>query len=415
MREKEIEIEHERELETEEDERQPEYELRNRKALIVLMALCTILESGLAGVLSGQALDRCIVLLFLGIIYSCLYFAGLELYRAEYGWFHKKVGNYSRLALCHAASYGASLLFLFLPGFARPILLFGVAASITASPFWGMASGIFHIAVYALCGQESVFMMICYLLLLLCGCLTPSFLSKKAYFHWGILFLFQFVFGNIMIFSYLQTGQLELNVLIYGLCNGIISATWAAILYQKFSTRLQSPPPREKKLERIIHEDFELVGAVKMFSDAEYRHAQKVSKIAENCALLIGANPQIAAAAGVYYRIGQMVGKPYVENGVALAKRNHLPKEVVEILSEYNGEEKLPSTLESAVVHIVDSIIGKIDILDKTNFSSDWNQDIVVYQTMNENSVAGMYDKSGFTMNMFLKIRDYLIKEAKTT
>ncbi len=34
---------------------------------------------------------------------------------------------------------------------------------------------------------------------------------------------------------------------------------------------------------------------------------------------------------------------------------------------------------------------------------------------MNENSVAGMYDKSGFTMNMFLKIRDYLIKEAKTT
>ena len=38
MREKEIEIEHERELETEEDERQPEYELRNRKALIVLMA-----------------------------------------------------------------------------------------------------------------------------------------------------------------------------------------------------------------------------------------------------------------------------------------------------------------------------------------------------------------------------------------
>ena len=77
MREKEIEIEHERELETEEDERQPEYELRNRKALIVLMALCTILESGLAGVLSGQALDRCIVLLFLGIIcillaWSCI-------------------------------------------------------------------------------------------------------------------------------------------------------------------------------------------------------------------------------------------------------------------------------------------------------------------------------------------------------
>ncbi len=413
MREKETEREHETELGTGENERQPEYEFKHRKAMIILMAFCTLLESGLAGMLNGQALDQCIVLLFFGIFYSSLFFAGMELYRAEYGWFHKKVGNYSRLALCHTASYAASLLFLFLPGFARPILLFGVVASMAASPFWGMAAGIFHIAIYALCGQKNVFMMICYLLLLLCGCFTPSFLKKKEYFHWGILFLFQFVFGNIMIFSYLQTGQLELNVLIYGLCNGIISAAGAGILYLKFSTRLETPPPREKKLERILYEDFELVGAVKMFSDAEYGHAKKVSEIAKNCALLIGADPHIAAAAGFYYRIGRMEGKPYVENGVALAKRNHLPKEVVEILSEYNGEEKLPSTLESAVVHIADSVIGKFDILDKANFSSDWNQDIVVYQTMNENSAAGMYDKSGFTMNMFLKIRDYLIKEAK--
>ena len=85
-----------------------------------------------------------------------------------------------------------------------------------------------------------------------------------------------------------------------------------------------------------------------------------------------------------------------------------------EILKEYNGEKYKPSTLESAVVHIVDSVVTKFDALDKETLSSSWNQDILVYQTMNENSAAGLYDKAGFSMNMFLKIRDYLIKEAKT-
>ena len=107
-----------------------------------------------------------------------------------------------------------------------------------------------------------------------------------------------------------------------------------------------------------------------------------------------------------------MEGEPYVENGVALAKSNHLPKEIIEILQEYNGEQKFPSTLESAIVHIVDSVVAKFDVLDKETLSSSWNQDILVYQTLNENSASGLYDKSGFSMNMFLKIRDYLIKEA---
>ena len=64
-------------------------------------------------------------------------------------------------------------------------------------------------------------------------------------------------------------------------------------------------------------------------------------------------------------------------------------------------------------MHVVDSVVAKFDVLDKATLSSSWNQDILVYQTLNENSVSGMYDKSGFSMNMFLQIRDYLIKEAK--
>ena len=71
----------------------------------------------------------------------------------------------------------------------------------------------------------------------------------------------------------------------------------------------------------------------------------------------------------------------------------------------------LPSSIESAIVHIADCLVTKFDLLDKDTFSSTWNRDIVVYQTMNEKSAEGLYDRSGLTMNQFLKIRELLVKE----
>ncbi len=342
-----------------------------------------------------------------------MFLSGMELYRNQQDWFYEKIGNYLRLAICHGSSCIAAVLFLFLPEFARPVLLLSFVMSMTASPFFGMAAGIFHASVYAICGQGNIFVMLSDLLLLLCGCLALSILRRKEYYRWEMFFLFLFTFGSIMIFSYLETGQLELNVLIYGLCNGILSAFLSGILYQKLAGWLQNPVPIEKKMQKILSENFELVRAVEEYSSTDYLHARKVSELSKNCASLIGADPYIAAAGGFYYRLGRMEGEPYVENGVALAKSNSLPREIVAILEEYYGEKKLPSTIESAVVHIVDSVVGKFDVLDKTMLSSSWNQDILVYQTLNENSAAGLYDKSGFSMNMFLKIRDYLIKEAK--
>jgi len=431
MREKEAERKSGTGINPEDNNRQRTYCFQHQKLLIFLLAVCTILESVIAGLISGQAEDRCAVLLFLGIFMFVLLLTGIELYRRQEDWFFEKMGNFVRFTMCYCLSCTAAVLFLFLPEFARPVMLLPLGISMTASPFFGMAAGIFHVAVYALCGQENIFVMLCDLLLLLYGCFAPAFFRKKEYIHWGILFLFQLTFGNIMIFSYLRAGQLELNVLIYGLCNGLFSAFAGTFIHQKLFIPIEEPAPAEEetedeldekidrkierieKLKAVLSEDFDLFCAVREFSNADYLHAKKVSEISENCAHLLGADPYVAAAGGFYYRIGRMEGAPYVENGVALAKSNCLPKEVIEILEEYNGEQKLPSTIESAIVHIVDSVVGKFDVLDKTMLSSSWNQDMLVYQTLNDNSSAGLYDKSGFSMNMFLKIRDYLIKEAK--
>ena len=108
--------------------------------------------------------------------------------------------------------------------------------------------------------------------------------------------------------------------------------------------------------------------------------------VAARCAAVVGADERVCSAAGMYYRIGVLEGAPLAKNGVKMAQRACFPEKVIRIIGEYNGEEALPSTIES-------------------------NQDMVIYQTLNEYSAAGLYDRSGLSMNMFLKIREYLVNE----
>lgn len=369
------------------------------------------MESGFAGIISGQSQEHQIVLLFVGVIYAILFLAALEISRLKQEWLFEKLGDYKRLAVFYPITCAAATLFLYLPEFVRPALLLSMVISMIVSPVFGMVSGVFHCTVYILCGSRDIYILLFFLMVLVCGCFASSFLDKDENLLWGMAFLFLFTVAGGMVFSYLSAGRLEKDLIIYVICNGILTAAGSVWLNSICS--FKPGETREQALKKVLSENFGLVREMQRFSKADYEHAQKVSQISEKCARIVGADPYIAAAGGLYYRIGRMDGKPYVENGVALARINYLPKEIIEILKEYNGEKKLPSTVESAVVHIVDSVVAKFDVLDKSTLSSSWNQDIIVYQTLNENSSAGLYDKSGLGMNMYLKIRDYLIKEAK--
>ena len=60
---------------------------------------------------------------------------------------------------------------------------------------------------------------------------------------------------------------------------------------------------------------------------------------------------------------------------------------------------------------MVDALVTKIELLDQDTMSSTWNQDMVIYQTLNELSQKGIYDESGISINQFLKIREKLVRE----
>lgn len=379
--------------------------------MVCLMLISGIAAAVICGILGKLQSGSHMALIFCSILFLVIFILGMEIYRLKKGWFHEKANNYVRIALSHSICCLATVLFLFLPVYAAPILVMAVGMTIVTNSFLGMLAGIFYVVIWNISGTGNVYQLLWALLLTVCGAMMVDFFKEKENWKWAVMVMTVFILGCTIVFSYLETGKVNVNMVSYGICNGIVSAILSLWLYQ-WLTKCMSHT-REHELEKIISEEFSLVQVVRNFSKADYAHARRVSEIAKECAKVVGADPYVTAAGGFYYRIGRLEGKPYVENGVMLAKSNYFPMQVVQILSEYNGEKNLPSSVESAIVHIVDSVVAKFDILDKNTLSSSWNQDILVYQTLNENSAAGLYDKAGFSMNMFLKIRDYLIKEAE--
>lgn len=207
---------------------------------------------------------------------------------------------------------------------------------------------------------------------------------------------------------YLDTHVLQPQVIMITLPGSILTLLVVHIL-PGLRNRVQTE--EEIGLDTIMDKQYHLQKMIEKYSSVDYDHAQRVSRLAAKVAGELGADEKLTMAGGFYYRIGKLEGEPFIENGVRIAQQNCFPERLVQILEEYNGINRAPGTLESAIVQISDMIVTKFDLLDKDTFSAGWNRDIVIYQTMNEKSSEGLYDHCGLSMNQFLKIRELLVKE----
>ena len=168
---------------------------------------------------------------------------------------------------------------------------------------------------------------------------------------------------------------------------------------------------REITCDKLLSPEHPVQKMMQSQSEKDYLHAQRVSMLCGKCAQFANIKVDVCMMGGMYYRIGRIYGRPYVANGVKIAMDHGFPPEVVDILSEYEGEYRLPSSVESAVVNIVDWVVTKLEAMEDKTFTSEWNKEMLIYNTLNEKSRSGIYDESGLSMNLFLKIREYLVKE----
>lgn len=376
---------------------------------ILLILLMTLFFTVVAGRLHGLYWDALISIFCVDFIFFVLFVVVLEHNRAGRNISENRETDYKKIWTGFAFTACIMLAGSFLPEFLKPALLTAVLMTAFGSGKISMCVGIFMNTVICLVSGSNMQELALYCLVTLFGCMFGDFLEDKKIGIWHGISIVCLSAILPEIFCYLTYSEVRRDIFFYGLLEGLL-----VILFLLFChPSIVAAKKREvsDNLDDILDEMHPLAKELQSFSRTEYQHARRVSETARTCAALVGADEKVCAAAGFYYRIGIMEGSSMVENGIRIAQRECFPEDVIRIISEYNGEQELPSNVESAIVHMVDGLIKKLEVLEEQSMSSEWNQDMIIYQTLNDFSAAGLYDKSGLSMNRFLKIREYLVKE----
>lgn len=375
---------------------------------IAVMVAAVVIYSVYLACLHRFLLDKLLILLFLNAVFLPFLILVVELDRIEGKVNRNTNSDLTLLTLVFTGCVALYMVFVFLPAYMAPVILPALFLTAAGNERIGMVAVTYLNTLLCLVSHASYYEYASYTLLTVCGCMLSLLFARKKLKFYGSVILLALSVGIPCMFYYISCYEMNYRLYLYGLLNGAVTILLMHLFFEKLYHYAKED--KRRSLTEIIGEEFPLVQEVKKYSEIDYAHAVKVSRVAKSCAEHVGANGPVAAAAGFYYRIGKLEGEPFVENGVALAESNCFPQEVIDILQEYNGEKKAISTLESAIVHMVDALVTKFELLDQDTLQSAWNHDIVIYQTLNEKSAEGVYDSSGMGMNQFLNIREYLAK-----
>lgn len=346
---------------------------------------------------------------------SVMFFILLVFMTMKHRIINSQPDEYNSYGKCAIASILASVAFLSIlitcPDFFSPLMVVAIIFT-CAFPFpSALALSIFYISVYAITTDMNINIFCCYILFMLFGCML-CVLHKQSKAYEKIMLTICVFALNILIpflFYYLAYSEIKADRFIYGLVSSGICTAVYLIIVPIFSRSI------EKKTidvyEDILVDGYSLVEDIKRYSLIEYEHCVRVANLCAKCAYAIDANPQLAKAAGFYYRLGKMLGEPEIDNAIRACNDHCFPDNLTNIIYEYRGIMRLPSSIESAIVYMVDSVVTKIELLDKDSMSSGWNQSMVIYQTVDEDSRAGKYDSTGLSLNQILKIRDVIKDE----
>ena len=376
---------------------------------IVGMFLSIIIATIILFVINKKDLDEflCAAFLIVGFVPIVVFELGYERRRGKIG--NNTQTSYKRIMIGFFIGSIVMIGCTFFPEFFRPVLLLPLVLNAFSNQMIGITGALFLNTILMVAAMGNAYEILTYIMLILVGGLFAKVLKQNEYrLYISIMFMsVSILIPNI--FYYLANEELVLQNLLYSFINGVLVSVFSVFCFPK--TKEITEEEIIYSYERFLEDDYVQVREVRGYSWSEYRHARKVSDIAYKYANKLGYHAQLAAAAGFYYRLGRWEGEQAVENAVNKAKELCFPEELIQILSEYYGEENLPSTPESALVHMIDALLIKLELLEKEVGTSKWNREVLIYQTLNEFSSAGLYDNSGMSINAFLKVREWLAKE----
>lgn len=318
--------------------------------------------------------------------------------------------NYSKYFLTFFISFCMIYASAKFPDFYFPIGIMALILIAGMDSGFALVSCIYFSCVYSLCFGLSFYTFFGYLFIFSISILLGNYLKTNRFIHLVLISILYAIslFLVTFTFSYLTSFIIDLtNIIIYSI-SSLISAFFLLLVYNHLCNIFSKE--RRISFETIIDENYPMLLDIKRLSLAEYYHAIKVANIAGECATLIDVDRMLCMAGGLYYHCYDVDKKVSKERFLKRLNNRGFPPEVIKIISD-NSKGILPYDKESAIVHIVDTIVTKLEAIFKKTDRNSWNVSMIVYQTLNEISQQGYYDKSNLSMNEFLKIRDFLARQ----
>lgn len=385
--------------------------IAKRMSRLIYLGVLIIGSGLLFGLCHQKRASEILVMCMIDVLFAALGILYLENDRLHKGTESDTAEDYQRTALCFTIAMVAAFVASFFPPYTSPVLIITFLLSTALDREKGLFFGLFLAGQIALSGQGDIQVLSCYLVLVLFGSVMTDLYKVKENRKYTKLIVLSVSLALPTMFYYLQEHSANVLTLVFSFVSGMLGVFGIHFLFERLYFRQSKS--EEISLDTIVDKNYHFVQEMQKKSPGDYQHALRTSRIAAHCASCVGAKVKVAAVGGFYYRLGRLEGEPMVENGIHMAEDHCFPREVIVIISEYNGEKYPISTIESAIVHITDSLVTKFERMDQNTLSSSWNRDMVIYQTLNEKSSSGIYDDSGLTMNQFIKIREFLAKEEK--
>ncbi len=360
----------------------------------------------------GKSYEECIYLLIICFVFVTSLFINLSFKRFSNVFKDGTGHHYTEIFWGVTASTVISLLISFMPSFTAAVLvLIPVTYLITGNKQISLFLSLFGGAVTAyFSSNSSKLVFIVYLISIVCQYMIIFDALKKDHLKAMLVVITVLSFLFLISSWYIQSISFSaINLLIW--FAGLMAGNILTLLFFKYKDFDKASS--YTGFHTILDESYKLRKDLQKFSGSIYSHCVKVSKLCKLIAGELGFDEATCEAAGLYYLIGIIKDEQISNKGFEIAYENCFPESVCNCIYEYNGVNRLPSTKESALVHMVNSAVKKIEVLESDIGRSSWNRQIVISQELNELSQSGMYDDSGLSMNQFIKIRDILIKEDK--
>lgn len=190
------------------------------------------------------------------------------------------------------------------------------------------------------------------------GCiLAKHILDVKKIGYALIIFLSSNITLYVVINNFMKDKTININILF----SVISSILLFVILFMagKINNRLNER--NNESLDEILGDNYELLLRLRDFSKKLYERSVYVSDVSGRAAGRINANDLLTKAGGMYSKIGRIMGKDYITEGVKLLEEYQFPVQVIDIVKQHNLKYGNPKSKEAAIVMITDNIIASMD------------------------------------------------------